>query len=78
MRAKTTRVCPATVAGCISEVKASDSGFALVVGGGVDVKIAKALAARLIQADYVYVRNNGFNEHGFRLSTGLVVRIGDQ
>jgi hypothetical protein len=78
LRAKTNRICSATTAGCVSEVRVSDSGFAMVLGGGVDVKIAKALAARLIQADYVYVRNDGFNNHGFRLSTGLVVRIGDQ
>jgi Outer membrane protein beta-barrel domain len=56
----------------------NDTGFALAAGGGVDVKIAKALAVRLIQADYIYVRDEGLNIHNFRLSTGLVVRLGDQ
>jgi Outer membrane protein beta-barrel domain len=78
LRSRTTRNCPANSLTCLSQVKISDSGFALVAGGGVDLKIAKHLALRLIQADYVYVRNNGFNDHGFRLSTGLVGRAGEQ
>lgn len=69
--------CPATVLGCVNSFSASDTGFAMMFGGGVDLKIAKSLAARLIQADYVLVRNEGETGHGFRLSTGLVYRIGD-
>ncbi len=78
LRSRATRNCALTTAGCLSDVRISDSGFALVAGGGVDLKIAKHLALRLIQADYVYVRNNGINDHGFRLSTGLVGRVGEQ
>ena len=78
LHSKATSVCAPTVASCLSLVKISDTGFALVAGGGLDLSIAKHLALRLIQADYVYVRNNGFNDHAFRLSTGLVGRIGEQ
>ncbi|NOT61225.1 MAG: hypothetical protein HOP19_13480, partial [Acidobacteria bacterium] len=70
--------CPATVPACVNKITVSDTGFAMAAGGGVDLKVAKALAIRLIQADYIYIRNDGENGHAMRLSTGVVVRLGDQ
>jgi opacity protein-like surface antigen len=72
-----TRTCAPTVAGCVARVSGTDVGFAFMAGGGVDVKLIKSLAARVIQADYVLVRDEGENFHGLRLSTGLVLRLGD-
>ena len=69
---------PTTVACTPFNSTISDTHFALVAGGGVDLKVANALAVRLIQADYLYVRDDGFNVHSLRLSTGLVVRLGEQ
>jgi hypothetical protein len=56
----------------------SEVDFAFVAGGGLDVKLTKALAVRAFQTDYVLVRDNDENFHNFRLSTGLVLRLGDQ
>jgi opacity protein-like surface antigen len=67
----------------------SGSGFALVVGGGVDLKLTDNIALRLFQADYVLTRidnitnsaTSGFNtqnQNNFRASTGVVVRLGEQ
>ncbi len=58
-------------------VSATNTDFALAVGGGLDAHIAKHLAIRLFQADYVYVHDSVDDSNNFRLSTGLVLRLGD-
>jgi opacity protein-like surface antigen len=57
----------------------SDSNFAFVVGGGLDAHIAKNLAIRIFQADYVLIHDGDIDEnfHNFRFSTGVVLRLGD-
>lgn len=60
------------------KVKFRDSAFAMAVGGGLDVKLHDRLAARLFQADYVLTRFGDDSQHNFRLSTGLVLRLGEQ
>lgn len=62
----------------IGRIDADDTAFALAVGGGLDAKVHKNLAIRLFQADYVLTRFNDDNQHNFRLSTGLVLRLGEQ
>ena len=60
--------------------KATDTAFAMALGGGLDAHVAKHLAVRLFQTDYVLTTfDNGFDDtqHNFRLSTGLVLRLGD-
>ena len=57
--------------------RVSDTDFAVAVGGGLDAHIAKHLAIRLFQADYVYVNTDIDGTNNFRLSTGLVLRLGD-
>jgi hypothetical protein len=55
---------------------ASDNGFTMMFGGGTDVKLNKAIAYRLFQADWVYYRFSGQSEsHNVRLSTGIVFRF---
>jgi opacity protein-like surface antigen len=61
-------------------VKNTDTAFAMALGGGLDAHIAKHLAVRLFQTDYVLTTfDDGDNnaQNNFRLSTGLVLRLGD-
>ncbi len=54
------------------------TGFAMIAGGGFDVRIARHLAIRPIEADYFLTKlPNGINEaqNNLRLSAGLVLRI---
>ncbi len=53
-----------------------DSAFALAAGGGLDVRLTDHLAVRLFQTDYVLTRFDDDNQHNFRASTGLVLRLG--
>jgi opacity protein-like surface antigen len=54
----------------------TDNGFAMYLGGGVDVKLTKSLALRAFQTDYALDRVSGSNLNNFRFSTGLVFRFG--
>lgn len=55
---------------------ASENGFAMMMGGGVDAKIAPRIAVRVVQADWVYYRFSGVGESkNVRISTGLVFRF---
>lgn len=62
----------------LGKLKVNDSAFALAVGGGLDAKVHDNLAIRLFQTDYVLTRFNDDSQHNFRLSTGLVLRLGEQ
>ncbi len=50
----------------------SDVGFAFAAGGGIDLKVDKNLAIRLIQADYMQTRFNGEPTHNLRIGAGIV------
>jgi hypothetical protein len=56
------------------------TGVSLVISGGADIRLNQALALRLANVDYV--RSwldpiNGYDlNQGYRVSTGLVLRIG--
>lgn len=50
--------------------------YAMVAGGGIDVKLSDGLAYRLFQGDYVLTHFAGRLEHHLRLSTGFVMRAG--
>jgi hypothetical protein len=53
----------------------SDGGFAMMFGGGVDVKATKRVAVRAIQFDWLSLRSNGFSDNNnMRISTGLLLR----
>jgi hypothetical protein len=61
---------------------ASNNGFAVMVGGGMDARITKAISVRLIQADWLYYRfgqiagNGPFSQsNNLRLSIGIVYRF---
>lgn len=60
----------------------SENAFALAIGGGVDVRASDHVAFRLFQADYLLTRfgldGDKMNQHNFRISTGVVFRIGSR
>jgi len=45
------------------------------LGGGVDLKLTKLIAWRLIQAEYLLTHFARSNQNNVRLSTGLVFRF---
>jgi opacity protein-like surface antigen len=53
----------------------TDTGFAMGLGGGLDVTITRSVALRLIQADYLMTRLNGGNQNNARISVGFVYRF---
>jgi opacity protein-like surface antigen len=54
----------------------SDSVFGWAVGGGVDVKVHKNVAIRILDATYLQLHENGYKSKNGRLSTGIVWRFG--
>jgi opacity protein-like surface antigen len=54
----------------------SGTAFGWALGGGVDVKVHKNIAIRVIDITYLLLRKDGFNSSNGRLSTGLVWRFG--
>ncbi len=61
----------------------SQTAFGMALGGGLDVNVHDRVAIRLIQADYVLSRFEGFsgqveNQHNARLSFGVVFRLGSR
>ena len=59
-------------------LKSDDAAFAMAIGGGLDATVHPNLAIRLFQTDYVLTRFNDDSQHNFRISTGLVLRLGSQ
>lgn len=54
----------------------STNGYTMMPGGGVDAKIAKSVAIRVIQFDWVYLHANGTSESSnVRLASGIVFRF---
>jgi len=59
---------------------ATTNGFAMMLGGGVDAKVAPHIAVRLIQADWAYLHFSDLGSDAslsknVRISTGLVIRF---
>lgn len=56
-------------------VSGSDSGFAMMFGGGVDIAATRHIAIRALQLDWLSLRSNGVSDNNnMRLTTGLVFR----
>jgi opacity protein-like surface antigen len=53
-----------------------DTGFGLALGGGIDVKVHKNLAIRLIQADYYLAKHEEETWNNLALAFGVVFRFG--
>jgi hypothetical protein len=60
------------------------TGFAMIVGGGLDIKISKQVAFRPIGADYYltrlpsFVNGNDTNKNHFRYSAGINFIFGER
>ena len=54
---------------------ATDNSFAMVFGGGIDLRATHNLGFRLFQIDDVYTRFGGFNQNNARASTGIILRF---
>jgi len=58
-----------------SGLSGSGSGFAMMFGGGVDVKATRRIAFRAIQFDWLSLHSNGVSDiNNMRISTGLLFR----
>lgn len=55
---------------------ASNSSFAMTLGGGVDFKLTHHLTFRAIQAEYFYTHYSGATQNNLRLQSALVYRWG--
>jgi hypothetical protein len=66
-----------------SGVSAGESGFAMAVGGGMDIPFRRSFAIRIIQAEYLLTRfdrvtGSSATQNDVRISTGLVFRFGSK
>jgi len=52
------------------------SGFAMALGGGLDITADDRFFIRLIQADYFLVRADKIKHEGARISAGILFRFG--
>jgi hypothetical protein len=53
----------------------SGNGFAMMFGGGMDVKATRRIALRAIQFDWLSLHSNGATDNNnMRISTGLLLR----
>ena len=52
----------------------SDTGFAGVIGGGLDFRVNRRVDFRAIQFDYNPTRLGGETQHNFRVGVGIVFR----
>jgi len=63
---------------------ASNTGFAMLLGGGVDIKVGDHITVRPIGADYYLTRlpnpltGNNTNQNNFRYSAGISFVLGTQ
>jgi hypothetical protein len=58
-----------------SGLSGSGSGFAMMAGGGVDVRATQHVALRAIQFDWLSLHSNGATDNNnMRVSTGLLFR----
>lgn len=53
----------------------STTGFAMAIGGGLDVRLSEDLAFRMIQVDYLLTHFDSATQNNARITTGLVYRF---
>jgi hypothetical protein len=58
-----------------SGLSGSDSGFAMMFGGGLDVKATQHIAVRAVQFDWLSLHSGGVSDNNnMRIATGLLFR----
>ena len=73
-KAEVDPVACAAVLGVPCPVGDSDSGFAGVIGGGLDIRVSRRVDFRVVQFDYNPTRLGGETQHNFRVGIGVVFR----
>jgi opacity protein-like surface antigen len=53
-----------------------ENRFGVYLGGGLDVRVTRNIALRLIQADYLMTRFSSARQDNMRLSAGIVLLLG--
>ena len=56
----------------------SNTGFSMLLGGGIDYKTRGPFSFRVLQLDYTGFRTQGYWTKGWRLSFGIALRIGSR
>ena len=64
----------AEVSNTLVSFEESETGFAGVIGGGVDFKLSDRVDLRAIQFDYNPARAGGETSHNFRIGIGIIFR----
>lgn len=59
---------------CPQVINESETGFAGVIGGGLDVRLSKRVDLRVVQFDYNPTRLEGETQHNYRIGFGIVFR----
>lgn len=67
--------CPNDVQSICNSYNFSKTGFAAVIGGGIDVKVAKRMSIRAIQVDYNPIQFNGSTSNNFRIGAGIILHL---
>jgi hypothetical protein len=52
----------------------SETGFAGIIGGGLDIRVSPRVDFRAIQFDYNPTHLDGETQHNFRIGIGIVIR----
>ena len=65
-----------TVATGVKTETTSGPDFAMAYGGGLDWNLSPQLGVRLVQFDYIPVRDNPIWRHNIRVQAGVVFRFG--
>jgi opacity protein-like surface antigen len=55
----------------------SENGFAMTLGGGLDFNVGKKMAVR-VAPEYLMTRSEGESFNNFRLSAGIVFKLGNR
>ena len=56
-------------------ISVSDATFAMALGGGVDLRLTRALGIRLFQVDYLMTRFFDVKQNNARIAAGVVFRF---
>jgi hypothetical protein len=60
-------------------LSANTTGFAMALGGTLDIRMSQWIALRPIQLDYFLTRvNNTYNQNNLRYGAGLIFTFGKQ
>ena len=65
----------ASIARAGGSVSGSNNGFAVALGGGLDIKVSPLIGIRPVQLDFLQTHVGGSTENNIRYSAGVVLRF---